>query len=160
MRGTFVTSKFPDRAAWIAQRPSQVQASRNSFTLNGLELLWRILTGQERNEQGGLSDHLGKARLIVGNGQTPANPADVRLAGTQTAYAELDENYPQIQRLDSGVALILRGTFGEQAGNFEWRERGVSSIQGQLIDRAVADQGRKAAGSIWTLEAALELTYA
>lgn len=157
MRGTFVTSKFEDRAALEAASPYETRVSTNAFVDAGLRWMWQVLTGEVRNEQGGLSDHLGKGRLIVGNGATPVERSDERLAGDLTAYAELDDGFPRIERTDDGIMLVLRATFAEQVANFDWRERGVTSVQGVLIDRAVQDQGRKAPGTVWTLQAELEL---
>lgn len=157
MIGTFTTTKFADRAAFNARRPSDVCVSRNAFVDVGLELMWSILIGGVRNDAGGLSDHLGKGRLIVGDGDTPVTRGDTRLAGENTAWAELVDGYPAIRRTDSGVMIVLQSVFGEDNANFDWRERGFTSVQGVLIDRSVDDQGRKAPGSIWTLEAQLEL---
>lgn len=160
--GTFTTSMFEDRAALHADRPSRVAVSHNQFVTIGLELFWRILLGQQRNEQGGLSDHLGKARLIVGNGATPFSDSDERLAGDQTAWADLDDGYPRTDGpVDTDEGRVFRvtfqATFGEQVANFDWRERGITSVQGVLVDRSVGDQGRKAPGSVWTMQAALDL---
>lgn len=152
MRGTFTTVKYADRLAYAAGRPADVLVSHNAFVTVGLNWMWQVLAGLVRNEQGLMSDHLGKARLIVGNGDTPVQPTDERLAGQDTAYAELDQP-PAV----TGRLITFRATFAEDAANFDWRERGVTSVQGVLIDRSVADQGRKAPGTIWTLEAALEL---
>lgn len=177
--GTFTTTKFEDRAAYVEQRPSGVLVSHNSFVAAGLDLMWRILLGQERNDQGGLSDHLGKGRLIVGNGNAPVQEADERLVGEETAWAELDDGYPRrdgmvtVNEPDDdndtepdndeddqpyrAYRVTFQATFGEEVANFDWLERGITSVQGVLIDRSVEDHGRKAAGSVWTLNAALDL---
>lgn len=154
MRGRFVTSKYARGAA----EPYEVLCSTNAFVLVGLEWLWTVATGGLRNDQGGMTDHLGKGRLIVGDGTQPVDAHDERLAGGQTAWAELDDGFPRIQRTEDGVMLVLRATFGEDVANFDWHERGVTSVQGVLIDRSVEDHGRKAPGTVWTLEAQLELT--
>lgn len=152
MRGTFTTRKYADRAALEADRPTAVEVSHNAFVDVGLNLLWRILAGQVRNDEGGMSDHLGKARIIVGNGDKPVEPGDERLAGEDTAYAELDSD-PVV----AGGTITFVASFGEDVANFEWAERGVTSVQGVLIDRSVGDQGRKSPGTVWTVEAVLEL---
>jgi hypothetical protein len=172
LAGTFTTTKYADRAAYLERRPSGVLVSRNAFVAAGLDLMWRILLGQVRNEDGGLSDHLGKGRLIVGNGDAPVQEADERLAGEETAWAELDDGYPRFDgmvtvneaELDEPEAtptracrVTFQATFGEDVANFDWLERGITSVQGVLIDRSVEDHGRKAAGSVWTLNAALDL---
>lgn len=170
LAGTFTTTKYDDRAAYVARRPSGILVSHNAFVAAGLDLIWRILLGQERNDEGGLSDHLGKGRLIVGDGDAPVQEADERLSGEQTAWAALDEGYPRMDGMVStgdpegdpmrAFRVTFQATFGEDAGNFEWRERGITSVQGVLVDRSVEDHGRKAQGSIWTLSAAIDLGVA
>lgn len=128
-----------------------------AYTDGGFEWVWKMLLGQVRNEDGGLSDQLASARLVVGDGSRDFQGTDVRLAGENTAYAELDDGYPQLQSIPGGVALVLRATFDEQTANFEWREKGLTSARGVLIDRTVGDQGRKAPGTRWTAEVVLEL---
>lgn len=156
MKGTFTTRKFHVGAL----EPYETLVAHNSFVDVGLEWIWTVVTGGLRNEQGGMSDHLGKGRLIVGDGSAPVDKTDERLAGTQTAWAELDEGFPQITRTEAGVMLVLRATFAEDVANFDWHERGVTSVQGVLIDRSVEDHGRKAPGAVWTLTAELELLAA
>lgn len=176
LRGTFTTVKYADRGAYLERRPSGVLVSHNHFVAAGLDLMWRILLGQVRNEDGGLSDHLGKGRLIVGNGTAPVQEADERLAGEQTAWAALDDGYPRLDGMvtvtepsepvetepaeppERACRATFQATFAEEAANFEWLERGVTSVQGVLIDRSVEDHGRKVPGSIWTLSLALDLT--
>jgi hypothetical protein len=155
MIGRFTTTKYPDRPALEAGRPSDVVVSYNRFTRVGLEWMWQMMTGQLRDTQAGtLTDHLGNARLLVGNSSQEFAYGDERLAGDQTAQAPLDEGFPLVQPYDDGenvgVQLLLRATF-------DWQERGVVSAQGVLIDRTVADQGRKVLGAVWQLEAALIL---
>lgn len=53
--------------------------------------------------------------------------------------------------------VILRASFGEAEGNFEWKQRSVVLQDGTEVDRLVEDQGRKAPGSIWTAEARIAL---
>jgi hypothetical protein len=58
---------------------------------------------------------------------------------------------------DDGVHLVtLTATFGEPEANFDWNVRGVVLADGTDIDRKVVDQGRKAEGSVWTLEIVLQ----
>lgn len=169
--GTFTTTKYADRGAYLEHRPSDILVSHNRFVAVGLDLMWRLLLGQVRNEDGGLSDHLGKGRLIVGNGDAPPTEADERLAGEETAWAALDEGYPRLDGMTTiseagedppvrACRVTFQATFGEDAGNFDWLERGITSVQGVLIDRSVEDHGRKAAGSVWTLNASLDLISA
>jgi hypothetical protein len=163
MVGRFTTTKYPNRPAFDAGRPSDVAVSYNRFTKVGLEWIWNMVTGQLRDPQAGtLTDQLASARIVVGNSSQEFAYEDERLAGDQTAQAAADEGFPLIRPVVTpderrGVQLVLRATFGEQDAAFDWQERGVVSAQGVLIDRTVADQGRKVLGAIWQLEAALIL---
>lgn len=163
MIGKFTTRKFQNRPALEAGRPSDVAVSYNRFTQVGLNWMWEMMAGNLRDPQDRtLNDHLGSARLLVGNSSQPFAYGDTRLAGDQTAQAPLDEGFPLVQPYDNGdtqgVQLLMRATFGEQDAAFDWQERGVVTAQGVLIDRSVQDQGRKVLGAIWQLEAALILT--
>jgi hypothetical protein len=160
--GTFITTKYASRADYEQFAPCGVHICRNDFTVSGLAWMWSVVLGELRNEQGGLSDHLGKGRIIVGNGDAPWTEAQERLTGDQTAYAELDDGYPRQDGMtptDEGRAyrVTFQATFGEDIANFDWAESGVTSVQGVLIDRSVSDRGRKAQGSVWTVNAALDL---
>jgi hypothetical protein len=161
--GVFTTRKYEDAAALRAGEPFEVVESRNAFTNVGLEWMWKTMTGQLRTAEGTMTDHLGSARIVVGNGDSAFDPNDTRLSGDQTAQAELDAGYPTITGLVSvddeseGMRLSLRATFGEQDAAFDWQERGVVTAQGVLLDRSVRDQGRKVLGAVWQLQADLIL---
>lgn len=107
-----------------------------------------------------LRERLAGARIVVGDGETPVNSNDEELAGAATAEKVVEE-IEIVGRVEDGDRavhrVILRTTFGENEANFDWRERGVLTSEGVLIDRAVADQGRKVQGSVWTLEAVVDL---
>lgn len=158
MQGIFTTRKY-DRAG----RLDDVVVSRNSFTLVGMEWMWGAMAGMMRDpEDGHMLDHLGSARIIVGNGTAGFSFEDTRLSGTDTDQAQLDQP-PVIRRVadaegvERGVEIVFGATFGERSAVFDWAERGVVTAQGILIDRAVSDQGRKPLGVVWTVEAALRL---
>lgn len=169
MRGTFTTRKYESRQALVAGQPFEVVESRNSFTNAGLRWLWDMALGNLRDADGGLTDQLASARIIVGDGDREFNGSDTRLAGEQTDQAAMDAGYPALfgmvgpgyddQPDTEGAAcrLVLRATFGEQQAIFDWQERGVVTAQGVLLDRSVKDQGRKVLGSVWVCEAALDL---
>lgn len=163
MIGTFTTTTFDNRRDFEERRPSGLYTNHNRFTLVGMEWMWRMMTGELRDAAAGtLTDHLGSARILVGNGDAEFSYGDTRLAGGETAQVALDSS-PTIERIAAiedgpdAVELVMRGTFGEQDANFEWAERGVVSAQGVLIDRAVGDNGRKPLGAIWQVEARLRL---
>jgi hypothetical protein len=161
MRGTFTTAKFADRAAFTSQRPLEVLVSQNAFVDGGLDWMWAALLGRHRTEAGTIADHLDAGRIVVGNGSAAVTPSDTRLNGSETAQAAMDAGFPRLDGVVEDGArfhrVTFRATFAEDQANFDWLERGVVSAQGVLIDRSVQDQGRKAPGSIWTLEAALDL---
>lgn len=163
MIGTFTTTQYANRRDFEERRPCGLYVNRNRFTIVGMEWMWRMMTGQLRDTADGtLNDHMGNARILVGNGSEPFTYNDTRLAGSETAQASLDSSPPVIERIATdevpdAVELVLRSTFGEDQANFEWAERGVVSAQGILIDRAVGDNGRKPLGAIWQVEARLRL---
>jgi hypothetical protein len=164
MIGRFVTTQYDDRAAFERREPSGVHVCYNRFTLAGMEWMWQMMFGQLRSSDGTLTDHLGNARIVVGNGDQEVSFQDSRLSGQETAQADLDAGFPTIQRVGTedpdipdAVEAVFRATFGEDVAAFDWQERGVVTAQGVLIDRAVRDQGRKVLGAIWQLEARLRL---
>lgn len=160
--GRFTTTQYESRSDFEHERPSALHVSHNRFTVVGMEWMWNMMAGYLRSSDGTLTDHLGNARIIVGNGTRGFEFSDERLAGDQTAQAQLDNGYPQIRRVagDEGpdaVEIVFAATFGETDAIFDWQERGVVSSQGVLIDRAVSDGGRKPFGAVWSVEAALRL---
>ncbi len=97
------------------------------FTSDGLN--WLAVIVEER---------LAGAQLQVGNGET--------------AVAVPIES---IEVAEDGTVKLV-GTFGEEQANFDWRSRSILLADGTEIDRVEEDQGRKAQGSVWTLEAEVE----
>lgn len=164
MIGVFTTTRYDSRRDFDERRPSGVHVSRNHFTEVGVKWMWEMMAGRLRSDDGTLTDHLGSARMVVGNSDLSFVPNQERLQGDQTAQAGLDSGFPVVstQILDdlsrAVGAITFRATFGEQDGNFDWREQGIVSAQGVLIDRAVGDGGRKVLGSVWVAEGTLELS--
>jgi hypothetical protein len=162
VQGIFTTRKYDSRSDFDADRPSDIVVAHNRFTVVGMTWMWNMLAGNLRKSDGTLNDHLGSARIVIGNSDQPFDFSDQRLYGDMTAQAELDMGFPTVTPTpgDEGpdaVAINFRSTFGEDQAIFEWQERGVVSAQGVLIDRAVADGGRKPLGAVWTCEATLIL---
>ena len=164
--GVFTTTRYDSRRDFDEQRPSGVHVARNHFTAAGVRWMWEMMAGRLRQDDGTLSDHLGSARIVVGNSDLGYVPNQERLQGDQTAQAALDGGFPttEVRLLEDDdflrpLGLItFRATFGEADACFDWREQGVVTAQGVLIDRAVGDGGRKVLGSVWQTEAVLELT--
>lgn len=163
MIGTFTTLKYDSRSDFEAGRPSDIVVAKNRLTNVGLEWMWKMMMGLHRSGDGTLLDHLGNARLVVGSGDVPFSPQDTRLNGGDTDQAEMDSGWPRIEGPilvndeDEAYRLHLRATFGEDKAAFDWKERGIVTAQGVLLDRSVMDQGRKVLGAVWQLEAALDL---
>lgn len=87
-----------------------------------------------------VSTALAGAQLVVSDGEQSAT-AVVESVG-------IDEETQEV---------VLRATFGEGEANFEWRERYVQLADGTNVDALTEDQGRKAVGSIWVLEARIRI---
>lgn len=164
MIGTFTTRKYNCRSDFEAGRVEDEVVSTNRFTNVGLEWMWKQMAGIHRGADGKLLDHLGAARIVVGNGTVGFTPSDTRMLGDQTDQADLDMGYPKVEGPivlpdeEEAYRMVFRATFGEQQAIFDWQERGVVSAQGVLLDRSVMDQGRKVLGAVWQIEAALDLT--
>lgn len=137
------------------------------LTNAGLQWIWRMCAGELRGQDGGLTDELKSARIVVGDGDRPFQGTDTRLAGDQTAQAPLDPGYPMVLGMvDDGLGpdgepvrcrIAFSATFGEDAAIFDWQERGIITAQGVLLDRVVRDNGRKVLGAVWTVEATIDL---
>lgn len=104
-----------------------------------------------------LRELLEGGTVVVGNGNEAETSDDRELSGDQQASAPIDSVEVMGDFDDGPPRVVVRGTFGEESANFEWRERGIRNKDGVMIDRVVADQGRKVPGAIWTLEASIEL---
>lgn len=146
MKGTFTTFVYPSRADYEAGRLWRRWTHTNDFTNIGYEWMWRRMAGLE-------SDDLSRATIVVGNGGGLFTGGEVQLQGEQQAARSLDEGFPVI----AGARITFQATFGERDGAFDWLERGIMTPGGVLLDRAVADSGRKVFGAVWVLQAELEL---
>jgi hypothetical protein len=143
--GTFTTRTYATRADWIARRESGVYVARNAFTTVGMTWMWRRMVGM-------VPDTLAEAEIVVGDGLSGFVGTEEALTGENQDRAGLTVP-PEIV----GSRIVLRSTFTERQANFDWMERGIVVPSGVLIDRSVADQGRKVFGAVWDVEAELEL---
>lgn len=152
LEGTFVTRKYasPDDA-----EPCEIAVAHNNYAADGIAYLWAVLLGQR-------SGRMDEALISVGNGVQPNAFSDTRLRGGLTATAPLDDGFPQVEgwiKVDDEprYRVVFHATFGPQDANFDWRERGVQTPDGILIDRSVSDQGSKVVGAVWTAEVMLDM---
>jgi len=144
--GTFTTRMYDSREDQILELPSGVHVVRNAFTNVGMNWMWMKMVGL-------MPDDLSQAHIVVGDSGATFTGGEERLVGTTISSAPMMEGFPQV----TGTKILLRAEFGERDGIHEWAERGVIVPSGVLIDRAVADQGRKVLGAVWVVEAELEL---
>lgn len=146
MRGQFTTWMYHCRADVERARPYCITIHHNDFTNVGMEWMWRKMVGL-------MPDDLSQAHIVIGDSGAVFTGGEEKLVGTNQSARPLMEGYPQI----NGARIMLRAEFGERDGIHEWAERGVVVPSGVLIDRSVADQGRKVLGAVWIVEAELEL---
>lgn len=76
------------------------------------------------------------------------------LVVTNGAGAKAVQSVTEVAVEEGGV--VLRATFDEEEANFEWATRSIVLADGTEIDRIEADQGRKAVGQVWVLEARID----
>lgn len=105
--------------------------------------MWAVVLGEAADSLQG-----GRLRVVDGGGQT--------------AEAAFDEGFPRVEMVtdDAGrqaARVTVQATFPAGEANFEWAAREVLTREGIVLDRLEQDHGRKAAGSEWALEAALDL---
>lgn len=146
MKGSFTTLKYRSRRDFNDGRFYCASYSHNDFTNVGYEWMWRRMVGE-------VEDSLAGAFIVVGDGGGLFTGGDVQLQGQQQASRPLDAGFPMVE----GAKITFQATFGERDGAFDWMERGISTPGGVLLDRAVADQGRKVFGAVWVVQAELEL---
>lgn len=107
------------------------------LTPEGAKAIWEIIA------LGG-EDRLSGGTIIVTDGDKNTASAPFTIEGIEP-------------RTDGNVRLALRAEFGEDAGNFEWRERHVVTAKGVVLDREIRDSGRKVQGAVWEVGVDLDL---
>lgn len=55
------------------------------------------------------------------------------------------------------AAIQVTASFGLEQANFEWKTRRVLDKDGEVVDEADEDGGRKAVGSVWAMS--VDLTW-
>jgi hypothetical protein len=118
-----------------------------AVTNAGCALIWRRF-----------AEALENGTIVVGNGEAEMAGSDTDLTGAEqasTPISEIEILAPDDEH--ESYRLLLRGTFGPDEANFDWRERGVKQQDGTLVDRTVSDGGRKAPGFTVTIEHEIDL---
>lgn len=105
------------------------------LTPEGLAHIWAMLTGAS-------DDSLQGGFIEVG-------------AGSETDRQPI-QNFV-VAQADGACRLTVDAEFGEENGNFDWSQRTVLTKQGVVIDVETSDGGRKAQGSIWSIEIDIDL---
>lgn len=100
------------------------------------------------------------AKVYVGTDSTAENASQngVQATGTNRAFASMDTGYPVVQ----GRTATFRGTFGEDAANFDWREASITNGTGAnsiAMNRKVSPMGTKNGGT-WTMQIVITLVNA
>lgn len=126
--------------------------TQNLVLDTGANEILKLISGQ-----GGTAFSNDNAKLYVGSSDVAENAAQTGIqATTESAYAAMDTGYPMI----NGRQIVFRGTFEEDAANFEWKELAVANGVGSgaiSLNRKVADMGRKATG-VWVLQVTISVT--
>lgn len=104
----------------------------------GLRRFLEILAGQS-------DDSLKDGLVVVSTGDEDE----------QTASAPFDSL--TISSEDGLERLTVVARFAADQANFDWRVQEVQTAEGIVLDRVEGDLGRKAAGSVWTTAAEIDL---
>jgi len=123
---------------------------RNLLLNSGITALLNLLTGAA-------AAHFGNANaaLAVGDSNTAAVATQTGLqAVTNKYYQAVEAGYPQI----SNQTITFRSVFGANDANFNWNELAIvnGATAGDVhLNRRVSNQGTKASGQVWTLDATI-----
>lgn len=105
------------------------------LTPEGAAHIWAMLTGS-------VDDSIQGGFIEVGSGsETDRQPI---------------QNFV-VAQVDGATRLTVDAEFGEEAANFDWSQRTVLTKSGVVIDVEQEDGGRKAQGSIWSIEVDIDL---
>lgn len=152
-KAVWVIRKFIDEESYLSNKPYGVVVMQPNVLLNeGVNELFTILCSS-----GGTKFDNANAHLGVGDGFTPADPAQTGLLGANKLYKGMDTGFPTFGTLQKAT---WRATFGGSEANFAWREFTVAngSDDGAVnLNRLVSDQGVKVSGQVWELSLSITL---
>lgn len=150
-RWTF--EKYASQEDYAAGNPYEVnKVEQGNLLLNsGINEMWDLIAGDSAN----YFDNTN-ARLGVGDDDTAAQATDTDLIGTNTAYLEMETNYPDA---GSDEKIIFRGVADGDTANHDWNEFvAKQNTSGICLNRLVTDQGTKASGQVWTVTLEISLS--
>ena len=155
-KGEFIIHKFRDRHAYQQWQPFAVNRIRNVMLKEGIQ--------EVEDYFGSVSTAAvayAQANTALGVGDSTASSGVATATGllstANTLYVAVSTGYPT----RTNQTITWRSVFSSAQGNFNWREftaRNSLTATGRNrnLNRAVSNQGTKAAGQTWTLD--LQLT--
>jgi hypothetical protein len=124
----------------------------NMFLNEGINYIWQLVSNPS-----GLTPFGSNTCIGVGDGNTPVDPTQTGLQGSNKAYKTVDAGYPQV----SGNTFTVRATFGTSDANFPWNEWTVAnscSDDGINLNRKVESLGAKNPNTTWVLQLTLSIS--
>lgn len=148
--GKFIVHKFSDQEHYKRCQHYERSEFNNVLLNEGITRLLNLLVGG-----GGTAYTSAASELGVGDSSAAAVATSTGLLSTANTF------YVAVSSITiAGQAVTWRGVFSSGVGNFNWREftivNSTTNNAGENLNRAVSNQGTKAAGQTWTLD--LQLT--
>ena len=150
---TWTFKKYASQEAYEAGNPFEVDVvEQGNLLLNtGINEMWDLIAGDSANNFDNTNSRIG-----VGDDSTDASATDTDLIGTNTAYLEMEDGYPDA---GSGEKIVFRGVADGTTANHDWDEfvakQNTSNV---CLNRLVSDQGTKASGQVWTITLEISLS--
>lgn len=135
----------------------------NTALLGGIELIWKLVTGQGDNTTNYFFD-ANNLTIGIGNSSATATASQTGLLGSSKAYKGLDQSTQVTYPVITENVLTVRAKFGPEDANFVWNEWGLlngnpdnlgSRDSDTVIqyNRRVEPMGTKVSGSTWVIVA-------
>lgn len=116
-----------------------VQDEGNLLLNAGRDLIYQLISGA-----GGTPFDAANSVIWVGNGTTPADPAQTGMVGGTTYSKAMEAGFPTVVN----GALRFKARFLENQANFAWNEFGVSNGT-VMLNRKVQAIGTKTSEDEW-----------
>lgn len=144
----------------------------NLITLEGMKTLWKCIT--QSSDSFNYFDQ-ANTRIGIGNGSTPATINDTDLNGSSKVYQSLVANGisydDEAGSTASGnsASITLKAQFDGTTANYEWNEWGIfngdksqvsPTVPVVMLNHKVESMGIKVNGSVWVVEARIQLQNA